>query len=77
MKISRITTMTTLGGMVLLLGASTLAGSEAKEQRGQLSQKDYKFVTEASQGGMAEVQMGDWPNRRAPARQFATLASAW
>ncbi|HWH69620.1 MAG TPA: DUF4142 domain-containing protein [Candidatus Sulfotelmatobacter sp.] len=32
---------------------------EPMEQRGQLSEKDYKFVMDAARGSMSEVQLGE------------------
>lgn len=34
------------------------------QQRGQLSAKDYKFIREATQGGMAEVELGEMARLR-------------
>src|SRR5947207_1776838 len=45
---------TIVAGMVL---SSTLPLFGA-ESRGQLSESDYKFVSNAARGGMAEVQLG-------------------
>ena len=63
-KMIRIATVTSL---VLLLGVPALraqqsraeAKAEAKGQRGQFSERDFKFVTEVARGGMAEVQLGE------------------
>jgi len=47
--------------MVSLLSSSLAiaAQSETHQQHGRLTEKDYRFVTEASQGGMFEVQTGE------------------
>jgi putative membrane protein len=51
-----------LGGLCLLAPASVMA---AGENHGQLSSSDYKFVSEAAAGGMAEVQLGQIARDRA------------
>src|SRR5882724_10566243 len=45
-----------LAGPALLSAAQYQTGNEA--QRGQLSSRDYKFLTDASRGGLEEVQFG-------------------
>jgi putative membrane protein len=51
-------------GLVLLVStarssaAEYQTGTSADMQRGQLSSKDYHFLTEAARGGLEEVQMG-------------------
>ena len=37
----------------------------AAEQRGQLSEKDYKFVRDSSRGGTTEVQLGELAAQKA------------
>ena len=54
--------MMTIAGLALALTGSAsfaadLFGSD-KDQRGQLSERDYKFVKEAARGGMSEVELG-------------------
>ncbi len=61
MKVQRITSILTMAGLALALGAPVLqaqTSSRDKENHGQLSEKDYKFLTNAAQGGLIEVQLG-------------------
>ena len=45
--------------MAVLIGAGLVtARAEDKQDRGQLSAKDYKFASGAAQGGMMEVTLG-------------------
>jgi len=70
-KLLKLIRYNALGAICLLAPASVLA---ADESHGQLSSADYKFVTEAARGGMAEVQLGQIAKDRAtdPAvKQFA------
>lgn len=70
-KLLKLIRYNALGAVCLLAPASVLA---AGENHGQLSSADYKFVTEAAGGGMAEVQLGQIAKDRAtdPAvKQFA------
>lgn len=60
-----------LGGLCVLASATVMA---ADENRGDLSSADYKFISEAARGGMAEVELGQIAKDRAtsPAvKQFA------
>ena len=50
-------------GVLCLLGPASVLAAEANH--GQLSSSDYKFVSEAAQGGMAEVQLGQIARDRA------------
>lgn len=52
------TTIATVAGLALALSAGALVGAE-KENRGQLSAKDYRFVAEAARGGTMEVELGE------------------
>jgi putative membrane protein len=70
-KLLRLIRYNALGALCLLVPASVLA---AGENHGQLSSSDYKFIKEADQGGMAEVQLAQIAKDRAndPAvKQFA------
>src|SRR4051812_8449983 len=58
MKLHKRRSIPVLGGVALMLGARLMFAAET-EQRGQLSEKDYKFVRDAAIGGMAEVELGD------------------
>jgi putative membrane protein len=69
-KLLKLIRYNALGAACLLVPASVLAA----ENRGQLTSGDYKFISEAAQGGMAEVQLGQIAKDRAsdPAvKQFA------
>jgi putative membrane protein len=50
-------------GALCLLGPASVMAAEANH--GQLSSSDYKFISEAAQGGMAEVQLGQIARDRA------------
>src|ERR1041385_8239664 len=41
-----------------VFGADRLFGND-KDQRGQLSERDYRFVKEAARGGQSEVELGE------------------
>jgi len=51
-----------IAGLALALSGSACFSADAygndKEQRGQLSERDYRFVKEATRGGMSEVELG-------------------
>ena len=51
-----------VAGMLMPV-ATTVLG--AADQRGQLSEKDYKFVKDAFMGGTAEIQMGQLASTKA------------
>jgi len=54
-KLIHLKAITVLSAVAALVGSSMLLQAAdqgtAKEERGQLSRKDYKFVREAAQGG--------------------------
>ncbi|MDB6112348.1 MAG: outer membrane protein, partial [Pedosphaera sp.] len=50
---------------LLASGGFNNARAAEKGNRGQLSAKDYKFVTEAAQGGMMEVTLGQLAAQKA------------
>ena len=52
------TTIATVAGLALVLSAGALIGAE-KENRGQLSANDYKFVADTARGGTLEVELGE------------------
>ncbi len=64
MKLYKQATITAMAGLALalssgaLLGADRLFGTD-RDQRGQLSERDYRFVKEAASGGTSEVELGD------------------
>jgi len=68
MKIQK-TLGTALAAGLMLWGSSTSLRAQRYEhmdnQRGQLSAKDYKFVTDAALGGQQEVQNGELARSRA------------
>jgi len=56
------------------LGSATIASATVSSNRGQLSDKDYKFATEALQGGALEVTLGQLAEQKATdpsVREFA------
>ena len=61
MKLGIKGTVLSLVGLAMLTGSVTAfaADSRTGEQRGQLSESDYKFVKDAAKGGQAEVQLGE------------------
>jgi putative membrane protein len=50
-----------VAGLLVPVATSLLAA----EQRGQLSEKDYKFVRDSSRGGTTEVQLGELATQKA------------
>jgi putative membrane protein len=63
MKLHKQATLMSIAGLALALSGSTSFGADNlfgsdKDQRGQLSERDYKFVKEAARGGMSEVELG-------------------
>src|SRR5438105_1461344 len=64
MKLHKQVTITAIAGLALalssgaLLGADRLFGTD-RDQRGQFSERDYRFIKEAARGGMSEVELGD------------------
>src|SRR5258708_26928493 len=60
MKIQRIIRHTAVAALVLATSVPAIAAERnSKENRGQLSARDYRFVTEAARGGMDEVRLGE------------------
>jgi len=64
MKINRKTIVGSVG-LALLLSSSAVLAADTEGQRGQLNSKDFKFVTDASRGGMEEVQLGQLAKQKA------------
>ena len=59
MKTQKFIKMLTIAGLVVGLGAPLAWAQESRtEQRGQLTAKDYKFLSQISQGGTSEVELG-------------------
>src|SRR2546421_8746296 len=58
--------ISTITGLALLLSAGVTFGAqtETREQRGQFSEKDFKFVLDAARGGVSEVQLGEPAEQR-------------
>jgi len=75
MKVNKLMWGAAVLTAVMMSGASLSAAEHnAKENRGQLSMRDYKFLTEAAKGGMMEVRLGEIAKEKAtsqPVRDFA------
>ncbi len=63
MKINKSTMIGSVG-LALMLSSGLLLGAD-EGQRGQLTSKDYKFASDAAQGGMQEVQLGQLAKEKA------------
>lgn len=64
MKLHKKATITAVAALAVALSGSIRAAelfssNNDKAQRGQLTEKDYKFVKEAARGGMSEVDLGN------------------
>ncbi len=62
MRIQGIVPSAALAGLLCCLGAQPLQAqhrTETRENRGALSEKDYKFLADAARGGTMEVQLGE------------------
>jgi putative membrane protein len=64
MKLHKYATITAVAALAVAFSGSVRAAdllnsTTDKAQRGQLSEKDYKFVKEAAKGGMSEVELGN------------------
>ena len=64
MKINRKTMIGSVG-LALMLSSGVLLAADTDGQRGQLTDKDYKFVSDATRGGMEEVQLGELAKQKA------------
>jgi putative membrane protein len=58
MKMHKNTTIAAVAGLALLFTAGAVVGAD-RDQRGQLPERDYKFVKEAASGGISEVEIGE------------------
>src|SRR6267142_4707213 len=52
-------------GLALMLSSGVLFAADTEGQRGQLTSKDYSFVTDATRGGMEDVQLGELAKQNA------------
>lgn len=52
-------------GLALMLSSGALLAADTEGQRGQLSEKDFKFAKDALRGGMDEVQLGQLAKQNA------------
>jgi putative membrane protein len=52
-------------GLALMLSSGVLFAADTGGQHGQFTSKDYSFVTDASRGGMEEVQLGELAKQKA------------
>jgi putative membrane protein len=57
MKMLNKTKIAAIAGLSLALSAGALLGAD-KDNRGQLTENDYKFVKDAARGGTMEVELG-------------------
>ena len=64
MKTHKFIKMLTIAGLVVGMGAPLAGAAETRaEQRGQLTARDYKFLSQISQGGTSEVELGQLAKR--------------
>src|SRR5436190_12698129 len=64
MKLHKQATVMTIAGLALALSGSVSFAADSvfssdKAERGQLPERDYRFVKEAARGGMSEVELGE------------------
>ena len=64
MKMQKIIWQTAVATLVMaaggvLMGADSARDANTQENRGQFSARDYRFVKEATLGGMTEVRLGE------------------
>ena len=70
MKITKWMWQTSVAAAVILSGASLLGA----ENRGQLGVRDYRFLSEAARGGMAEVRLGEIAKQKATSQSVRDFA---
>jgi len=71
MRVRTTIWQTAITAVVILTGMSLLgADRTTKENRGQLSARDYKFVSEAARGGMMEVKLGEVAKQRGTTQEI-------
>ena len=71
----RLGSLIVIAVCALTLASARTTNAATNETRGQLSSSDYKFVVNASQGGMAEVSLAQLAEQKAAnpdVKQFAT-----
>ena len=75
MKPQNVIRITTIAGLVFLAGPR-LFGADAnyKEQRGQLTARDYRFVSEVAHGGTAEVELGELAKQKAASQEVRAFS---
>jgi putative membrane protein len=64
MKLQNKATITAIAALALALSGGTLFGADRlfgsdRDQRGQFSERDYRFLKEAARGGMSESELGE------------------
>src|SRR5437016_1131818 len=64
MKMLNKTIIATAAGLALTLSAGAAVFGSDRDSRGQLQEKDYKFVKDASRGGTTEVEMGELAHQK-------------
>ena len=75
MKLNKLTLCAAIATATLLSGTLLSAAEHnTKENRGRLGYRDYKFVTEAAQGGMMEVRLGEIAKQKATSQSVRDFA---
>src|SRR2546430_2380074 len=79
MKLHKQATVMTIAGLALALSGSAsfaadrLFGND-KDQRGQLAERDYRFVKEAARGGTSEVELGELAKQKGASESVKSFA---
>ena len=72
MKLRRTSTIASITCLAVAISVGTLFGAD-RDQRGQLSERDYKFVKEAALGGQSEVELGDLAKQKGTDQSVRTF----
>ena len=71
MKVNKLTMCAAVATALMFTGTSLSANEHNK---GRFGDRDYKFVTEAAQGGMMEVRLGEIAKQRASSQSVRDFA---